>query len=200
MEQHGVLILFSGGADSALLLQWALKRGDIDQVATLTYTYGQKHEQEVGSAKKQLQDRCGHNGAGVQSIFMDITSAFVHTTSNLLGGRPVVSYPRVHEAHVPARNAIFLSIALGVAESQGYSEIWYGADFSDRLGLFPDCYQEWVVRMNHLAAINGSRSILIKAPLLGLNKDDVLALLKSEGVNLDELCSGYPGTDLDNNT
>jgi 7-cyano-7-deazaguanine synthase len=179
-----VLILFSGGADSLLMLKLAQRMGH--EIAVVNFSYGQKHNAEVGYAEEQLK------AAGIPNLYqMDLTPIFSRFKSNLLAGSDKTNYPGVHTAHVPARNTIFLGIAMGLAETDGYDEIWHGADYSDREHQFPDCYQEYFIRINEVAKIAGSRPVVIKAPLLGVTKDDVLAQLKADGVDLSRVYSGY---------
>lgn len=185
-----ILVLFSGGADSLLMLNWAVQLG---RVVCLSYNYGQKHEDELKYARK-LVDKVEKMHEPSEAIGMDcidLHTTFQRMKSNLLKAGGETNYPGVHPMHVPARNAIFLSVAMGYAETYGFDEIWIGCDFSDRIHFFPDCYQEWIVKMNEVAKCNGSRPLAIKAPLLGWHKEDVLALLEKEGYNLKEVFSGY---------
>lgn len=193
-----IIILFSGGADSTLLLYWAtcVMRGMT--VMPVFFHYGQKHAKEADYAKKIIHQIVGkrerqRRGTGASEIRelveIDLRGAFHHRTSNLLS--TAANFPGVHPMHVPARNGTFLFTALGLAESTDIDEIWIGCDFSDRLNLFPDCYQEWVVAMDAIAQKNGSRPIRIKAPLLGLTKEDVISLLQAAGFAKEEIFSGY---------
>ena len=88
---------------------------------------------------------------------------------------------------------MFISLAASIAESKNINRIWLGADFSDRLNNFPDCYQEWVYRVNDVLNINGSIPINLEAPLLGMNKELILSSLENN-YNVDiekEIFSGY---------
>ena len=188
-----ILILFSGGADSVLMFKMAelLWNANEVQIGPLIFEYGQKHKQEVEFAQQWLDNEAEEpGGPDFERFCLDISGCFKCSTSNLLEGK-AANFPGVHSAHVPGRNTVFLATALSVAESAGYDEIWHGADYSDRVNLFPDCYQEYFVRMNAVAQICGSRPITIKAPLLGLTKEDVVSLLKAEGVDLSKVYSGY---------
>ena len=173
-----VLILYSGGADSVLMHHLATKMAH--DVTLLAFRYGQVHEEEIEYAQQ---------AAGGQLEILDVGPIFEQVSSRLLGQS--VEYPGVHEMHVPGRNGIFITIALGIAEHRGLDEVWIGCDFSDRLNLFPDCYQEWIVRMDEIGQRNGSSPIRVKAPLLGLEKTDVVRLLEAEGIDMKEVYSGY---------
>ena len=101
-------------------------------------------------------------------------------------------YEGVNSHNVPGRNSIFLSLAFSFAEAFDIPEIWYGADMSDFFGKFPDCYQDYVGKINELFKIAGSKKIEVIAPLLGYSKEMVLEILdKQYGVTKDMLYSGY---------
>jgi 7-cyano-7-deazaguanine synthase in queuosine biosynthesis len=71
-------------------------------------------------------------------------------------------------------------------------EVWYGPDYSDRINLFPDCYQEYVVKMNEVLAISGVRPIKLVAPLLGMSKELILKILEyAYGIGPEQMHSGY---------
>jgi len=81
---------------------------------------------------------------------------------------------------------------MSVAENMGINEVWYGADYSDRENRFPDCYQEYVVKMNEMMAISGVRPIKLVAPLLGMSKDLIVKILdKQFTIQLADMHSGY---------
>ena len=190
-SKRHILVLFSGGADSTLLIHWALKLAD--EVTPVIFSYGQVHKEEVVFARNLVRSIDGTDVLR-PARYVDLSGAFAEVKSCLLAGAGQAvekDYPSVNIHHVPGRNAIFMSIALGIAESCGADEVWIGSDYTDREDQFPDCYQEWVLRMNSLAQINGSRPIKVKAPLLGWHKEDVLAMLVAEGFDLTKIFSGY---------
>ena len=193
-----ILVLFSGGADSLLMAEWAISHRKDSKVTLLSFLYGQNHHEEIKYATKQSVKFSGDSGWPKHYI-KDISSIFKGLNSNLLDPGSA-NYPGVHTMHVPGRNAIFLSIAMSVAEQNGDDEIWIGCDFSDRENLFPDCYQEWIIRMNAVANINGSRPLKIKAPLLGWTKEDVIEELDILGHKIQDIYSGYatPEATVDN--
>jgi len=178
-----VLVLFSGGADSTLLLCRA--RQVAGKVGALLFDYGQIHAAELDVAEKFLEEQ------GLVNEKYRMSLPFYHTTSPLLMGHGCAPRAGVHEMHVPSRNLVFIAHAASIAESGGYDEIWYGADFSDSINRFPDCTQEWVGKMGEVLAINGSRPLRLRAPLLGMTKDDVLDELAIRGITHDRIFSGY---------
>lgn len=182
------LVLFSGGADSVmlLLLSWKLGR----EIFPLMFRYGQQHVEELSYGVRllhKLNESLKIRTNDPEEV--DISGAFENVASKIKGDQR--KYPGVHEMHLPGRNGVFLTTAMGIAESHHYDEIWIGCDYSDRMGLFPDCYQEWIVAMDQVARSNGSRKLSIKAPLLGFAKEDVLAYLKAEGIDPADVYTGY---------
>jgi 7-cyano-7-deazaguanine synthase len=173
-----IVLLYSGGFDSSLLLSMALK---VDyEPLCLLIDYGQIHIDELKYAEKFCQK------LKVNHITISVT---LPVASKLTDGNAV--YDGVSEWHVPSRNMIFVSLAASIAESERISTIWYGPNYEDREALFPDCYQEWVYSVNKVLAINGSAPIVLEAPLLGMSKELIIRLAKSYGIDNKEVYSGY---------
>lgn len=178
-EKYDVLLLLSGGLDSAVLLKMAISN-DMNPLCVLV-DYGQKHIAELEFAGKLCIDH--HVDMERISIGnLDVSSKLTDGNAKYLG---------VSEWHVPARNMIFVGLAASIAESQGIPLIWYGANYEDREHLFPDCYQEWVYAMNKVLAINGSMKIRLEAPLLGMEKDTIIKLAQQYEVDIKQIFSGY---------
>lgn len=181
-EEYDLIMLFSGGADSRLMLELALKNNK--EPLCLLINYGQLHIQELEYAKKQLNDK------KIQYFEIPVN---IPVNSGLTGTGEKGIYNGVHDMNVPGRNSIFLTIAASLAEFKGINEIWIGCDYSDREHLFPDCYQEYIVKINELFKIAFSYEIIVRAPLLGMTKELILETLKNIfGVNNEkEIFSGY---------
>lgn len=177
-----ILILYSGGADSRLMLELALKMKK--NVYCLLVDYEQKHSRELTIARKHLHEKnITHRIVYIKSLGVD---------SALTGSGVRNETGEVNEMHVPGRNSIFLSIAFSVAESWEIDTIWIGSDWSDRLNLFPDCYQEYFVRVNEMFKFAGPKHIKVEAPLMGMSKDMVLELLdKVFSIDKSDIFSGY---------
>jgi len=179
-----VLILFSGGADSALMLKLATQMNK--SVYCLMIDYDQLHRSELDYAKKYLE------GRGIK--YQRITVRGLALESGLTGHGEQGTFgspDKISVWHVPGRNTMFLGLALSIAENLGIPEIWHGADFSDRLNLFPDCYQEYAVRVNKLLEIAGPKPVKYIQPLAGMTKEMILSLLESFGIKKEDLFSGY---------
>jgi len=173
-----LLLLYSGGLDSTVLLCLALDLGY--EITCLIFNYGQRHEKETEFAMEQCSKRA------VKYVYVTIPTL----SDSVLTGQNK-RYEGVSQWHVPARNMLFTAYAASLAESQGIDLIWYGANYADRENVFPDCTQEWVYQMNKLLQINGSRPIKLEAPLLGMQKETIEKLAEAYQINKNEIFSGY---------
>ena len=173
-----LIILFSGGADSALMLEIARDKGLHPYCILVDYDQNNKIELEF--AKRYL------NELSIPSQIVKLYGLGLH--SGLTTGEKSL-YDGVHEMYVPGRNLMFVSIAASIAESMGIGTIWYGADYSD--SEFPDCTQPWVEQVNSVLDINGSYSITLEAPLEWLTKEQVIMDLEKRGINMGKVFSGY---------
>lgn len=181
-----VVILYSGGADSVLMVKLAQMAEKVPYC--LLVDYGQKHIKELEYAQNQL------NSYAVPYQIVKVQDLNVDSglTGDTIGGR----FEGVHEMNVPGRNTILIGLAISVAEDKGIDEVWYGADYSDRVNLFPDCYQEYVVKMNEVLTISGVRPIKLVAPLLGMPKELITKILHRHfNIRLVEMHSGYEETE-----
>ncbi len=177
-----IVMLYSGGSDSMLMLKLAKMAGKIPYCVLIDY--GQKHIEELKYAESQLE------GEGVSYTTIKLEN--YNVDSGLTGSHTEARWDNVHDMNVPGRNTIFIGLAAGVAESIGIDEVWYGADYSDRINLFPDCYQEYVVKMNEVLTISGVKPIKLVAPLMGMTKELIINILKNQfNIQLVELYSGY---------
>lgn len=182
MTKPNIVMLYSGGADSLLMLKLAKMAGKIPYAILIDY--GQKHIEELAFAMNQLTDE--------EVEWQTIKIKDLNVDSGLTGELKEGRWDNVHEMNVPGRNTIFIGLAISVAENKGIDEVWYGPDYSDRINLFPDCYQEYVVKMNELLAISGVKPIKLVAPLLGMSKELILEILYNHfGVGLVDMHSGY---------
>lgn len=176
-----LVILYSGGADSTLLLKMAQSMGK--KPFALMINYGQLHIKELEVAKKYVESRNIAN--------MTIKISGFDVNSALTGSGEKALYEGVDIHNVPARNTIFLSLAAGVAENKDIKEVWIGCNWEDREHLFPDCYQEYLFRLNTVFEIAFSYPIKVYAPLLGMQKYMVKEMLNFYKVDEKELYSGY---------
>jgi 7-cyano-7-deazaguanine synthase len=172
------VVLLSGGMDSATTAAIALQEGF--DVHALSVRYGQRHAVELDAARR-VAERLGIR----RHVIVDLDlRAF--GGSALTGNMPVPKDTplaeigaRIPPTYVPARNTIFLSLALAWAETLGARDIFFGANALDYSG-YPDCrpeYLEAFARMADLATRAGveeSARLLIHTPLLRLTKAEIV--------------------------
>jgi len=174
-----LIILFSGGADSALILELALEEG-FNPYCVLV-DYGQEHLIELEFAQRYLKEKSIPNQI--------VTLHGLGLRSGLTSGEKSL-YDGVHEMYVPQRNLLFVSIAASIAENLDINTIWYGANKTDSLE-FPDCTVQWVRSINKFMKENGGYNIYLDAPLIEMKKEEVLEALKCRHVDMNKIFSGY---------
>lgn len=183
MTRRAVCLL-SGGLDSSTCL--ALARREGYECWALSFDYGQRHRVELEAARKLA----AHFGAAGHKVVT--LAAFSH--SALTGDAPVPKHASVAEigseipvTYVPARNTVFLAVALAWAEVLEAGDIFIGVNALDYSG-YPDCRPEFVEafeRMANLAlkaAVEGRMRVRIHTPLIGMSKADIVRLGKELGV------------------
>lgn len=181
------IVLLSGGQDSTTCLALSLAQGH--KVLALAFDYSQRHRYELECAERVAE----HCGVPIQTLRVD--SSIHCGASALTGGESVPEHDSVDGigdevpvTYVPARNTIFLALALGVAESQGADRIIYGANRIDWSG-YPDCRKPFVDAFNTLIrhATKNRRdgsAIKVVAPLHDLDKAEITALGVQHGAPL----------------
>jgi 7-cyano-7-deazaguanine synthase len=185
MATPKAVVLLSGGMDSATAAAVALDQGF--EVYALSFRYGQRHATELEAARR-VAERLGLR----RQVVLDIDlRAF--GGSALTGDLQVpkdTPLERIGSSipatYVPARNTIFLSFALGWAETLGASDIFLGANALDYSG-YPDCRPEYIAafeRMANLATRAGveGRRLRIHTPLISLSKAEIVKLGTRLGV------------------
>jgi 7-cyano-7-deazaguanine synthase len=195
--------LLSGGVDSTTVL--AIAKSEGFSVHALTFRYGQRHSMEVEAAKA-IARRAGVAGHHVVDI--DLT---VFGGSALTADIPVpknrdlavdsASAKEIPITYVPARNTIFLSYALALAEVVEASNIFIGVNALDYSG-YPDCRPEYIEAFEKMAnlatraGVEGRTRLTIRTPLIALTKAAIITLGTSLGVDYGATTSCYdPGAD-----
>ncbi len=168
------VILLSGGLDSATVL--AIAKHDRRDCIALSFAYGQRHEIELAAAKRVAQ-AMGVIEHVVYPIDLRLFGASA-LTGNINVPKDAVGAPGIPVTYVPARNTIFLSIALGLAEARGADEIWIGVNAIDYSG-YPDCRPEFMEAFQTVI-MKGTRSGIergvpkIVTPLIELTKAQII--------------------------
>ncbi len=178
MVGRDAVILLSGGLDSATAAVIAKQQGF--QLHTLSFRYGQRHEQELAAAKK------------VAGFLKATTHLVIDFDLRAIGGSALtdqIEVPKGRSAkeiacgipvtYVPARNTIFLSFALALAERITADDIFFGANQLDYSG-YPDCREEYIrafEKMANLATkagVEGKSNIKIHVPLIAMTKAEII--------------------------
>lgn len=174
---ESAVVLLSGGLDSATVL--AIARADGYAPYALSFSYGQRHSAELDAARRvaKAQGAARHVVVGVglrmfggSALTGDIDVPH-HVDADSLGEGVPVTY-------VPARNTVFLSLALAWAETLGAADIFIGVNALDYSG-YPDCRPEYIrafERMANLAtaAAAEGRRLTIHAPLIEMTKAQII--------------------------
>ena len=188
------IVLLSGGLDSATALAMTMAAGR--RCHALSFRYGQRHAIELraaaavaramGVASSRVID-IDLRGIGGSALTDDIAVPKDRGEREIGAGIPVT--------YVPARNTIFVSYALAVAEVVGAAEIVIGVNVLDSSG-YPDCRPEWLAAMQEVArrgtraGVEGRAPVLV-APLIAMTKADIIRAGVALGVDYGLTLSCY---------
>lgn len=178
------IILLSGGLDSTSCLALAQNQGH--ECYALSFDYGQKHCAELAAAKNiaQYYKVARHEIMSLASVGRLGGSALTDDTINIPNYSGAADIPITY---VPARNTIFLALALGWAEILNADAIFIGVSSVDYSG-YPDCRPEFIKAFQELTkfatktGVNG-HYIKIETPLMNLSKAETIKLGSSLGVD-----------------
>lgn len=193
-EQHTAVkkavILLSGGLDSATVV--ALAKAEGFTCYTMSFDYGQRHRSELEAAARVARD-LGVVEHKVIGLNLDGIGGSALTDSSI--DVPETPGEGIPVTYVPARNTVFLSLALGWAEVLEARDIFIGVNAVDYSG-YPDCRPEFVEsfeRMANLATKAGveGRGFRIQAPLQNLSKADIVKAGTRLGVDYSLTVSCY---------
>jgi 7-cyano-7-deazaguanine synthase len=172
------VVLLSGGIDSATVLATARSRGF--EAYALSVRYGQRHDIELEAARRVAMAQgvarhvvvyVGLSAFGGSALTDDIEVPHHDSAEDLPPGIPVT--------YVPARNTVFLSLALAWAETLGACDIFIGVNAQDYSG-YPDCRPEYIAAFHKMAnlatraATDDRRRLTIHAPLIGMTKTQII--------------------------
>jgi 7-cyano-7-deazaguanine synthase len=193
------LVILSGGLDSTVCM--ALAARDTGGVLALTFDYGQRHRVEIDRAALVA----AHYGAEHLVVKLDASrwggSALTDPTIEIpeAEAEPGASADAIPVTYVPARNLVFLAVAMGVSEARGADVVYLGVNALDYSG-YPDCRPEFVRAFEAAAALALKRGVEgnpveVRTPLIALTKADIVRLGVSVGAPLHLTWSCYRGDD-----
>ena len=189
------IVLLSGGLDSTTVLAAAINKG-FDIIA-LSFNYGQRHNYEIQCARE------------IASSYNVIKHQIANIDLGAIGGSALtddIDVPKNRDTvkmdseipitYVPARNTIFLSFALALAEVENTFHIFIGVNALDYSG-YPDCRPEYIEsfqKMGRLATKSGveeTEQLIIHTPLIDLKKSEIIKLGIELGVDYSKTHSCY---------
>ncbi|MBY0397498.1 MAG: 7-cyano-7-deazaguanine synthase QueC [Thermoleophilia bacterium] len=192
------VVLLSGGLDSATALAEA--RADGFETHALTVSYGQRHAVELAAARRvaaamgvrrHIEQAIDLRAFGGSALTADIAVPKDRDDAELASGIPIT--------YVPARNTVFLSLALALAETIGAFDIYVGVNCVDYSG-YPDCRPEFLRAFEALAnlatkaGVEGAGEYRVHAPLIRLTKDEIIQRGLELGVDYSLTHSCYDPT------
>jgi 7-cyano-7-deazaguanine synthase len=188
------VILLSGGLDSATVVAMAKAQGYA--CYTMSFDYGQRHRAELQAAARVASD-LGAVAHKVIGLNLDGMGGSALTDSSI--DVPEAPTEGIPVTYVPARNTVFLSLALGWAEVLGARDIFIGVNAVDYSG-YPDCRPEFVEAFERLANLATKAGVegqgfTIQAPLQNLSKAEIVKAGLELGVDYSLTVSCYQAND-----
>lgn len=193
-ERKKAVILASGGLDSTTVLAMAREQGYA--CYTLSFDYGQRHRAELLAAER-VSESLGDIEHKVVKLNLDSIGGSALTDLDI--AVPEEETEGIPITYVPARNTVFLSIALGWAEVLGACDIFIGVNAVDYSG-YPDCRPEYIAAFEALAnlatkaGVEGQK-ITIHTPLMKQGKGEIIRAGLELGVDYSLTVSCYQATD-----
>ena len=182
------VIIVSGGMDSITLLH---ERHE-EIALGISFDYGSNHNsREIPFARMHCQR------LGIKHIVMPLDFMSVYFRSSLLDGADAIPEGHYEDANmkstvVPFRNGIMLSIACGIAESNGLSRVFIANHGGDH-AIYPDCRSEFIEAMDAAMSAGTYAHINIEAPYTEITKTDIALIGKAIGLDYTETWSCYKG-------
>ena len=189
MEKDSAIIV-SGGMDSITLLYEQRERIALG----ISFDYGSNHNaREIPFAELHCKR------LGIRHITVKLDFMHQYFKSSLLDGADAI--PEGHYADdnmkstvVPFRNGIMLSIAAGIAESQGLSNVFMANHGGDHT-IYPDCRPEFVGAINEATRLGTYANVTVSAPYTNMTKGDIARHGAALGIDYGETWSCYKGGD-----
>jgi 7-cyano-7-deazaguanine synthase len=187
MAKRKAVVLLSGGLDSTTVLAIATEEGF--DVHALSFRYGQRHSFELEAARRIAASY----GVARHVIFDVDLSRFGGSALtdhiDVPKKRPAESMAEnIPVTYVPARNTVFLSLALAFAETLGAQDIFIGVNALDYSG-YPDCRPEYIQAFSQMAdlatkaGVEGRQHLTIHTPLIHLSKAEIVKRGRELGVD-----------------
>lgn len=197
-QKPKAVVLLSGGLDSATCLAIARERGFAP--VAISFRYGQRHQHELTAAarvakalgaERHMVADIDLRAFGGSALTADIAVPKDRADGDMASGIPIT--------YVPARNTIFLSFALALAEVEQAGDIYIGVNAVDYSG-YPDCRPDFITAFETMAnlatkaAVGDGRRLVVHTPLIKLSKADIIRTGLKLGVDYGMTTSCYDPT------
>ena len=184
------VILVSGGLDSTTVLSMAMDQGY--ECYTLSFDYGQRHRSELEAAQRVSRAMAVKEHKVVR---LDLGTIGGSALTDVAIDVPEFETEGIPVTYVPARNTVFLSIALGWAEVLGANDIFLGVNAVDYSG-YPDCRPQYIAAFETMAnlatkATVEGQNLSIHAPLINMTKAEIVQAGMALGVDYSQTVSCY---------
>jgi len=198
-DERPAVVLLSGGLDSATVLAVARDRGFACHA--LSFDYGQRHRFELEAAGK-VAEALGAVDHRIVRLDLTAEGGFGRSalTDEIAVPKDRSTTGRIPPTYVPARNTIFLSVALACAEVVGAFDVFIGVNAVDYSG-YPDCRPEFIEAFEELANVATAAAVeqrgrfRIRAPLIHMTKAEIIRTGLSLGVDYSLTHSCYDPAD-----
>ena len=192
MSVRSAVVLLSGGLDSATALAIARSEGYVCHA--LSVAYGQRHSAELDASVK-VAKRLGAASHRLIQVNLDLIGGSALTDPSIAVPEGETSGIAIPVTYVPARNTLFLSLAMGLAEVQGAEALYIGVNAVDYSG-YPDCRPEFIAAFEKVAQLATRAGVegghlKIETPLIALSKADIIRRGTALGVDFAETVSCY---------
>ncbi len=190
MTARPAVVLLSGGLDSATVLALAAARGF--RCYALSVRYGQRHSVELDAAQRVASSLGAHEHRVMSVDLAAIGGSALTDTKLAVPETPSTGIPITY---VPARNTLFLALALGWAEVLSAEDIFVGVNAVDYSG-YPDCRPEFIECFERLARLAtkagvGGAPLTVHAPLIHMSKAEIVRTGLGLGVDFAMTISCY---------
>jgi 7-cyano-7-deazaguanine synthase len=194
-QKRKAVVLLSGGLDSATVLAISMAAGY--ETYALSFAYGQRHAWELECARA-IASTAGAKDHRIAQIDLRMFGGSALTAEIAVPkGRSLDEMSdEIPVTYVPARNTIFLSLALAWAEVLGSSDIFIGVNALDYSG-YPDCRPEFIEAFERLAnlatkaGVEGHQNLKVHTPLIALSKAEIIRKGLDLGVDYSRTSSCY---------
>ncbi len=191
---RAAVVLLSGGLDSTTVL--AIARVEGFACHALTINYGQRHRVELDAARAVARALGARDHVVLEIDLRRFGGSALTSDVAVPKGRDPQAMIDIPATYVPARNTVFLSLALAWAETLGAEDIFIGVNALDYSG-YPDCRPEYIEAFERMAklatkaGVEGKRRFTIHTPLIALSKADIIRRAVALGVDFSLTWSCY---------